>query len=121
MVPVNRLIIVHVERQVELAFPQIVGLRAVLKPGQLQGEIADAVPQIDQLEGTVGRRLLPHRLQTQGFLIKGQALLQIQHIKIEMIKFYHRINLLLRAAARGISPMNGHPRRPLLIVRMKVL
>ena len=106
MVAVNRLIVVHVERQMELALSQIVGLRAVLKPGQLQGELADAVPQIDQLEGAVGRRFLPNRLQTQGLLIKGQALLQIQHIKIEMIKFYHRINLLLRAADRGIPPVN---------------
>lgn len=41
------------EGQVKLPLTQIIGLRAVLQPGQLQLKAGDPVPQIDQPEGAV--------------------------------------------------------------------
>ena len=94
MLSIKVVVLVGDESQVELALSQVVGLVPVLQPGQLQLELRQAVPQVDQFERAVGGLLLPHRLQAQCLLVEGQALVQIQDVEIEVVEFDHVHSLL---------------------------
>ena len=62
----------HAEGQVELTFAQIVFLRMILYPGQLNLKIGRLVGQIDDDEGAV-RRLFPAALlHAQRLFAEGE-------------------------------------------------
>ena len=68
------------EGQVKLPLTQIIGLRAVLQPGQLQLKAGDPVPQIDQPEGAVLGVDLSGGGQAQGVPVEVQAAVQVQYV-----------------------------------------
>ena len=57
MLGVGGVVVLRPQGQVELALPQVVFLRMVPQPGELQAEVRLAVPQVDDDEAAVGRRL----------------------------------------------------------------
>ena len=94
------------EGQVELIIPQVVGLGAVPQPGQLQPEgTVFPVLQIDLLEGTVPGLFLAVYGQVQSLPVEGKAAIQVQNIKIKVIKRDH----------------GRHPFRKTVYVRIPVL
>ena len=82
--------ILHRQSQVEFALAQIVFLRMIPEPGQLQLKLRFPVPQKREDEAAVRRFLSADRLQPQRVMIKSDRPLQIRHIKIKMVKSKHR-------------------------------
>ena len=91
---VEALVVVGDKGQVELALAQVVGFCAVPQPSQLQLERGLAVTQIYQFKRTIFRDVFPHDLQVQGIFVEGQALVQVQNVKIEVLKMNHKGSLL---------------------------
>lgn len=88
--------IIHRQCQMEFVFSQIVGFFPVSQPGQLQGMRRFSVAHVGQNKGAVRCLVGLHSLKSQCFLIKGNALFQVQHIEIIMIKCkFHNFLLFL--------------------------
>ena len=80
--------------QVELALPQVVGLGAVLQPGQLQLKAGLPVSQVHQPEGAVLRLLGAYRGELQSFMVEGQGPVQVQNVEVKVSKAQHMIHLI---------------------------
>ena len=79
----------------EFALPQVILLGMVPQPCQFQAEVRLSIPQVDDDEAAVGRRLpLPHRLQAQGLLVERKRFVQIRYIEIEVIECQHKLLLI---------------------------
>ena len=83
------------EGQVELTFPQIVGLGPAPDQSELQGKVGDTIPQIDQFESAILAFLFPNRLQAQSLPVESQTPLQIQHIEVKVVEGKHTASLLV--------------------------
>ena len=70
----------------EFLLAEVIGLRPAGEIGQLQLKIAHAVTQVVENKAAVGGLLLSHDLEPQGLVIKFQRTLQVEDVKIEMVK-----------------------------------
>ena len=83
--------IIRDKSQVVFLLAEIVGVRVVAHPGQLQLEITAAVTEIDDFETAVACVLLPHGPESQRLVVKLQAALQVKDVKVEMIEGKHTV------------------------------
>ena len=96
MLFVSRLHVIYIKSQMEFIIPQIVRFLPVPKPGQLQPVLRCAIPQVSQNKGAVRSLVLTCYLESQGFFIKSDTLLQIEHVEIVVVKRKFHISLLFK-------------------------
>ena len=77
----------HSEADVELTFPEVVGLRVVFEPRQFQAERAEFVAEIDNFESPFGSVDFAAGFQSQCFLVECDASFEVCHIDVEVVKF----------------------------------
>ena len=94
--------------QVEFIVSEIVGLRALLKPGELDFVCSSPVAQKHKHKTLVGRFESAYFRQSQGKTIKTQAFLQIPDIDIVVVKSeFHFSSFELRAPAESSAESLG--------------
>lgn len=73
---------------------KVIRVMAVFQPGQFQLVLSGVITKVNQDEATVIRNFAFNLGQTQCFLVKGKALIQIEYIDIIVRKFeVHRYHL----------------------------
>ena len=97
-------IVLGSQAQMAFIFSQVIGLRMIPQPGELQPKIGPAISQKKQFEAMVSAFLFPHHFQTQRLPVKGQTPFRVGNIQIAVIKGKHRISLLVirRESHRGM-------------------
>ena len=75
------------ETEVKLVLTQIIGLRMIAQPGQLQLERTGRIRQVDNAERTLGAVDVPTLAQAERMAVEVDATGKVGHIDIEMVKF----------------------------------
>ena len=79
----------HGEREVKLPLAEVIRLRAVTQPGQLELKRRVPVTQKHEPERAVGCILRAHGLQAERIMIKLHAARKIEDVEIEVIEGKH--------------------------------
>ena len=82
MQSVRCLKIICCKSDMTLILAQLIGLRMIFEPGQLNLKAAGIILQITKREASILRLQLSGDLQSQCLLIKGDAFIQISYIDI---------------------------------------
>ena len=81
--------VVRREGEVVFLLAEVVGLRAVAQPGQLEPEGTAPVAEKDDLVAPVGGVLLAHGLETEGLVVEPQAAFEIEDVEVEVVEGEH--------------------------------